>query len=52
MAVPVHVSCQNGRKDFLGVVQGKQDNLTIFQGNFFGVCCEEQLGLNVNVLLA
>lgn len=33
MAVPVSVSSQNGRKEFLWVFQSKQDNLMIFPGN-------------------
>lgn len=35
MAVPIYVSCQNGRKEFLWVVQDKQHNLMIFPGKFF-----------------
>lgn len=40
MAVPIYVSCQSGRKEFLRVVQGKQSILMIFPGKFFWVYCE------------
>lgn len=35
MEVPVYVSCQNGRKEFLWLFQSKQDDLMIFPGNSF-----------------